>query len=87
MRRGQYGAGLDVMSDTISDRTLLRMEDSNLINAAIQKKFKSSIKKIVFLQSLYRGNKARKHFVFLKNKKIGSSKYFTLSEAYETISR
>ena len=39
---------------------------------------------IVKLQAWARGNRARKQFVFLKSKQIGSAKYFTMAELQET---
>ena len=42
---------------------------------------------IVKLQAWARGNRARKQFVFLKSKQIGSAKYFTMAELMETQSQ
>ena len=42
---------------------------------------------VIKLQAWARGNKARRQFVFLKSKQIGSAKYFTMAELMETQSQ
>ena len=45
------------------------------------------MKQIVKLQAFWRGHTARRLISLLKAKQLGSSKYFTIEEARETVTK
>lgn len=85
-----------VKNDSVSYRSNKHMQAyvSNQSRGQIQRKITDdeklmgllmkNIKSIIKLQAWARGNRARRQFVFLKSKQIGSAKYFTMAELMET---
>ena len=70
---------------------LTNNDDTMITNSRSPSGTNIKLMKVLFLQSLYRGNRARKDIAYLHKKKVaqanGTGKYFTFEEAVESVTQ